>query len=107
MFELVRYKQVDGRCPFDDWFFSLRDKRVQGRVVARLLNVEAGNLGDCSSVGEGVVELRVHLGAGYRIYCGRSGTSLIILLCGGDKSSQPRDIRRAMEFWNNWKKGRK
>jgi putative addiction module killer protein len=58
-------------------------------------------------VGEGVIELRVHVGAGYRIYCGRFGTSLVILLCGGDKSSQFRDIQQAKEFWADWKRGRK
>lgn len=81
--ELVLYEQDDGRCPFNDWFSGLRDKRAQARILARLRQVEAGNLGDCASVGEGVLELRVHVGAGYRVYCGRSGTRWVILLCGG------------------------
>ena len=106
MIEVVHYKQENGRCPFDDWFFSLRDKKVQARIIARLHHVEAGNMGDFASVGEGVVELRVHVGPGYRIYCGRSGMSLVVLLCGGDKSSQSRDIQRAKEFWIDWKGGR-
>lgn len=106
MIEIVLYEQHDGRCPFNDWYDSLRDKKAQSRVAARLFSVRAGNLGDCASVGEGVIELRVHIGAGYRVYCGRSGASLVILLCGGDKSSQSKDIQRAREFFADWKRGR-
>lgn len=106
MIELVLYKQDDGSCPFNEWYDSLRDKKAQSRVATRLFNVKAGNLGDCASVGEGVIELRVHMGAGYRVYCGRSGTSLVILLCGGDKSSQSKDIQRARAFWADWKRER-
>lgn len=73
--------------------------------MMRMIQVEAGNLGDCSPVGEGVLELRVHVGAGYRVYCGRSGTRWVVLLCGGDKSSQSIDIHRAKEFWASWKRG--
>lgn len=107
MIELVPYKKEDGRCPYMEWSSSLRDKRAQARIMMRLRQVRTGNLGDCASVGEGVIELRVHVGAGYRIYCGRFGTSLVILLCGGDKSSQFRDIQQAKEFWADWKRGRK
>ena len=106
MIELVLYEQGDGRCPFNEWLDSLRDKKAQSRVVTRLFNVKAGNLGDCASVGEGVIELRVHVGAGYRVYCGRSGISVVILLCGGDKSSQSKDILRARAFWADWKRER-
>ena len=104
MLEIVVYKQDNGRCPYDDWFLRLRDKIAQARIFTRLRQVRAGNLGDHASVGEGVLELRVHVGAGYRVYCGRSGSELIVLLCGGDKSSQPKDISRAKEFWRDWKK---
>lgn len=105
MFEIVVYKQDNGRCQYDDWFLGLRDKIAQARIFARLRQVKAGNLGDHASVGEGVLELRVHVGAGYRVYCGRSGGALIVLLCGGDKSSQSRNIQKAKEFWSDWKKG--
>jgi putative addiction module killer protein len=104
VFEIVVYKQDSGRCPYDDWFLRLRDKKAQARIITRLRQVQAGNLGDHAAVGEGVLELRVHVGAGYRVYCGRSGAELVVLLCGGDKSSQSKDIQRAKEFWRNWRK---
>ena len=107
MIDLVLYTRDDGRCPFDEWLSELRDKVAQARILNRMRQIEAGNLGDCASVGEGVLELRVHIGAGYRIYCGRSGANVVILLCGGDKSSQAKDIERAKGFWATWKRGSK
>lgn len=101
--ELILYEQEDGRSPFKEWLSRLRDKATRARILMRMRQVEAGNLGDCASVGEGVMELRVHLGAGYRVYCGRSGAKWVILLCGGDKASQQRDIQRAKQFWADWK----
>jgi len=68
--ELFRYQGEDGEEPFTAWLQSVRDKVAQARIRIRLRQVEAGNMGDCEPVGEGVVELRVHVGAGYRVYCG-------------------------------------
>lgn len=82
----------------------MRDKLAQARIRVRLRHLQAGNFGDCESVGEGVIELRVHIGAGYRVYCGRHGKAVVILLCGGDKSSQAADIKRAKELWSEWKR---
>ena len=104
MFDLIVYEQDQGQRPYDKWFDSLRDKRMQSRIINRLGQVQAGNLGDCRSVGGGVIELRIDIGPGYRIYCGRSGATLVVLLCGGDKSSQDKDIERAKEFWVGWKR---
>jgi putative addiction module killer protein len=104
VFDLIVYEQAQGQRPYNKWFDSLRDKRVQSRIITRLGHVQAGNLGDCKSVGEGVIELRIDAGPGYRIYCGRSGTTLVVLLCGGDKGSQDKDIGRAKEFWADWKR---
>ncbi|WP_341743236.1 type II toxin-antitoxin system RelE/ParE family toxin [Azonexus hydrophilus] len=73
MIELLRYQRDDGREPFSEWLTGLRDKIAQARIRVRLRQVEAGNFGDCEPVGEGVIELRIHLGAGYRVYCGRHG----------------------------------
>jgi len=82
---------------FDQWFASLRDKRAKALIEARLRRVELGNLGDCEPVGEGVSELRIHWGAGYRVYFIQRGLELVVLLAGGDKSTQTRDIKTAIE----------
>ncbi|MDD3883624.1 MAG: hypothetical protein PHW66_01700 [Gallionella sp.] len=66
--------------------------------------VQAGNFGDSEPVGEGVIELRIHLGQGYRVYCGRHGKAIVLLLCGGNKSSQTADIKRAKRLWSEWKR---
>ena len=101
-FELLRYQRDDGREPFTEWLNAVRDKLAQARIRERLRRVQTGNFGDCEPVGEGVIELRVRVGAGYRVYFGRYGGALVLLLSGGDKSSQPDDIRRAKEHWPNW-----
>lgn len=101
--ELFRYQRPDGTEPFSVWLGALRDKMAAARIRIRLRQVEAGNFGDSVSVGSGVVELRIHVGAGYRVYCGRHGKAVVILLSGGDKSTQPADIARAEEFWSEWK----
>lgn len=104
MIELLRYQREDGSEPFSDWLNALRDKVAQARIRIRLRQVEAGNMGDCEPVGEGVTELRVHVGAGYRVYCGQHGKTVVILLCGGSKSSQATDIKRAKVLWSEWKR---
>lgn len=83
---------------FDRWFESLRDRQVARRIQARIDRVEDGNLGDHKAVGEGVSELRIHHGPGYRVYFTWRGCQIVILLAGGDKSTQPRDIQLAQEL---------
>ena len=104
MIDLFRYQREDGREPFTEWLNGMRDKVAQARIRIRLRQVQTGNLGDCEPVGEGVTELRVHVGPGYRVYCGRQGKSVVILLCGGDKRSQPADIKQAKALWHDWKR---
>jgi putative addiction module killer protein len=77
---------------------------AQARIRVRLNHLALGNFGDCEPVSEGVLELRVHVGPGYRVYCARHGKAVVVLLTGGDKSSQPADIRRAKEMWADWKR---
>ncbi|HDR8857470.1 addiction module killer protein [Burkholderia territorii] len=103
-FELLRYQRDDGREPFTEWLNAVRDKVVQARIRERLRRVQTGNFGDCEPVGEGVMELRIHVGAGYRVYFGRYGNALVLLLSGGDKHGQPDDIRNAKEYWSTWKR---
>lgn len=83
---------------FDDWLLDLRDVRAKARILARLESARLGNLGDVRSVGDGVGEMRVNVGAGYRVYFTRRQRVVIVLLCGGDKSSQARDIARAKQM---------
>ena len=101
--EIQRYVTVDGQVPFDNWYNSLRDSKISTIIDKRLNRVILGNLGDCQSVGEGVFELRIDYGPGFRIYFGQVGTTIIILLCGGDKSTQDRDIRQAIEYWTDYR----
>lgn len=80
---------------FAEWISGLRDTRAQKRIVARLLRLEHGLIGDAKSVGDGVCELRFDFGPGYRVYFQQRGNVIVLLLCGGDKSSQAQDIVRA------------
>ncbi len=86
--QIQRYIDSKGKIPFDEWLNSLRDIPTQAKIDARLKRVAVGNLGDYRSVGGGVYELRINYGPGYRLYFGQVGTTIILLLCGGDKSSQ-------------------
>lgn len=103
MIELLRYQREDGLEPFTDWLETVRDKVAQARIRVRLRQLEAGNFGDCEPVGEGAIELRIHVGAGYRVYCGKHGKTVVVLLCGGNKGSQAVDIKRAKKLWLEWK----
>ena len=101
--EVVAFRARDGRVPFEEWLDDLKDKRAVARILARLARVRLGNLGDCKPVGDGVSELRVDYGPGYRVYFGQKGHTLVVLLCGGDKRTQDRDIRLARQFWQEFK----
>jgi putative addiction module killer protein len=102
--EIKKLELENGFVPFDEWFDSLRDQRVQAAVDVRLTRVRAGNFGDYKSVGDGVFELRIAFGPGLRVYYGLHGRKIVVLLGGGDKSSQSRDIRRAQELWQQFTK---
>jgi len=83
---------------FDDWFASLKDMQAARRVQARIDRAEDGNFGDCEPVGEGVSEMRIHYGPGYRVYFVKRGMEIVILLAGGNKSTQSKDIKIALEI---------
>ncbi|MHB1099647.1 MAG: type II toxin-antitoxin system RelE/ParE family toxin [Burkholderiales bacterium] len=83
---------------FDTWLSALKDKLGRARIIHRIRSAEHGNFGDCEPVGEGVSEMRIHFGPGYRVYYTRRGEVIYLLLLGGDKSTQKRDIKRAIEM---------
>jgi putative addiction module killer protein len=83
---------------FDAWLTALADHKGKARILARLRSATFGNFGDCEPVGEGVSEMRIHIGPGYRVYFVRSGTTIYVLLVGGDKSTQKRDVARAKKM---------
>ena len=101
MLSVREYETADGVSPFRQWLATLVPS-VRARVQARVLRFEAGNLGDYKNVGSGVCEARFMAGPGYRIYFGRDGTSLVLLLAGGTKASQVKDIRRAQDYWRDY-----
>ena len=104
MTTVFRYQTEGGREPVTEWLRTLRDKKAQAKLLVRIKRLEAGMFGDCEPVGDGVMELREHLGAGHRVYFGRHGQVVVILLCGGDRKSQSGDIKAAKEYWVNWKR---
>jgi putative addiction module killer protein len=100
---VVVYRTAVGHEPFTEWLNSLRDPTSRRRILKRLLRLEQGYYGDFKSVGDGINELRFFFGAGYRIYFAEDGDTIVILLCGGDKSSQRRDIEKAQAYWQEYK----
>lgn len=101
--ELRRYVTDDGRVPFGEWMEGLPDMKARAVIAKRLTRVALGNFGDQKGVGDGVRELRIDFGPGYRVYFAEHGTTIILLLCGGDKSTQSADIAKAKSYWAHWK----
>ena len=104
MYTLLHYQTSEGRDVIEDWLVSLRDRRAAARIAARLARAAGGNLGDWKPVREGVCELRVHNGPGYRVYFARLGQVVVLLLCGGDKGSQDADVDTALERFKDFKR---
>ena len=103
MIEIRIYTDAAGRAPFDDWLHTLKDVQGRARIRARLARVQAGNFGDCKPLRDGVQELRVDHGPGYRVYLSRQGPVLVLLLCGSDKGDQNSAINQAIDYLNDWK----
>jgi putative addiction module killer protein len=104
--EIQKYVLDSGVCPFDEWFNTL-DIQTQTKIDVRFDRISLGNFGDKKSVGQGVYELRFHFGSGYRVYFGIAGKRIILLLLGGIKKSQTKDINTAQKMWNNYQKEQK
>jgi putative addiction module killer protein len=106
MIEIVQYETTEGDCPFADWFDGL-DARAAAKVRTAIARIETGNFGDVKPAGEGVSERRIDFGPGYRVYFGRDGQRLVILLAGGTKKRQQRDIDQARAYWRDYKQRKK
>ena len=103
---IVSYQTVDGRSPFEEWLNSLRDFEGAARIRMRLDRVRFGNLGLTRFVGRGVFEMKFPFGPGYRIYFGQDGLDTVVLLCGGHKSTQSKDILKAYDYWKEYRRKR-
>jgi len=101
--EILFYQDINGNEPFVDWLESLRNGQARRRILKRLRMVEQGHFGDCKSVGEGVMELRFFFDSGYRVYLGEVSGDIVLLLTGGDKATQTKDIQKAKAYWKAYK----
>ena len=104
MIEIRHYLTTSGTDVFEEWSDSLRDPKAEARVAARIARLAAGNFGDCKPLMDGVWELRIDWGPGYRVYYAMIGRTCVLLLCGGDKRRQSADINRAVEYWNDYRR---
>lgn len=96
---MIEIKQTE---TFRKWRLQLKDDRARGLIASRLDRLGFGHIGDAESVGQGISELRIHYGPGYRIYFKKRGDTIIVLLCGGDKSTQAKDIKAAKRLATEW-----
>ena len=99
--QIIIYETAAGARPLEEWMTTLRDAETVARLAARIDRLEQGNPGDYKSVGAGVYELRIDYGPGFRLYLAFAEQQIILLLCGGDKSTQVRDIQRAQKYWQD------
>lgn len=102
MWELRDYLTAAGRDPFAEWLAGLSDRQARTRVLVRIQRMRAGAFGDCKPLRDGVWELRIDHGPGYRVYCAQAGRRLVLLLIGGDKRRQRSDIETAVSYWQDW-----
>ena len=105
MFRLsVIYKTATGSEPYVEYVHSLKDQAGAAKIRIRITRAKFGNLGAHRGVGEGVIEMKIDFGPGYRVYVGLHGQTSIILLCAGDKNSQDKDIRKALDYWSDYRR---
>jgi putative addiction module killer protein len=102
MIEVLRYVTAVGKDVLGEWLASLDDARAAAKIAVRINRLAAGNFGDCKPLREGVWELRIDWGPGYRVYYAMAGKACVLLLCGGDKRKQSADIKRAIEYWQDY-----
>lgn len=98
---------IEKTSEFDKWIRKLKDRKAKAKILIRLQRIEEqGNFGDCQSVGEGISELRIHYAKGYRVYLKEHGEQIVLLLIGGDKSTQNTDIEKAKQLWKKYLKNK-
>jgi len=102
--EILHYRDESGVDVFAQWIAGLRDAQAAARIAARIERLAEGLFGDCKPLHDGVWELRIDWGPGYRIYYAQTGHHLILLLCGGDKRKQSTDTKRAVSYWREWRR---
>ena len=100
--KILIFEDSSGKKPFVEWLKSL-DKKMQARIEQRILRLELGNYGDYKALKDGISELRFKFGSGYRVYFAKDGDKIVILISGGDKSTQSNDIKKAIEYWQEYK----
>src|SRR3989344_9042043 len=100
------YVAANGKAPCEEWLENLKDRQGRTIIKARLRRMEMGNPGSHRFIGQGITELKIDFGPGYRVYFGEDGETLVILLCGGDKSTQESDIFKAREYWKDYRERR-
>uniref|UniRef100_UPI003083FE32 type II toxin-antitoxin system RelE/ParE family toxin n=1 Tax=Petrachloros mirabilis TaxID=2918835 RepID=UPI003083FE32 len=101
--EVEVYETIDGKAPFSNWIMKLKNVQASARILLRLDRAKQGNLGDHKFISDGMFELRVDTGAGYRVYFGRISDNQIVVLWAGDKSTQARDIEKALALWIDYR----
>ena len=100
---VIVYQTENGKEPFTDWIGRLRDAKGRRAILQRIGRLEYGLYGNCEPVGEGVSELKIYAGPGYRVYFGEEDGHIVVLLCGGDKSTQAKDIKAAKAYWKEYR----
>lgn len=102
MNEIVHYLTPEGKDLYQEWLDSLRDRIAKARITTRVNRVSAGSFGDCKPVGDGVWELRIDQGPGYRVYYAQADIQVVLLLLGGNKRKQQADINKAIDCWHDY-----
>lgn len=104
--QILIYSTAGGKEPLADFMAKLKDRKATAAILTRLNRLESGNFGDCEPIGDGLLELRIHHGSGYRVYLGEDGNRLVVVLCAGRKNTQQNDIRNAKRYWKDYKENR-
>ena len=100
---IILYEDATGKVPYSEWLVGIRQRSTRHRIIDRMARVKHGNYGDFKSLKDGVFELRFNFGPGYRVYFGEDGDTIVVLLCGGTKARQVKDVKTAKAYWKEYK----